>query len=278
MLKWKQFLTPVQSMEPDEARTYMAKQKEGNYTLLDVRQPGEHEKSRIPGATLVPLPELSGRLEEIDPKKPVIAYCAIGGRSRAAAQFLAGKGFKEVYNLKGGIKAWHGLTAAGTEDLGMSLFRGDEAPEEVIVLAYGMEQGLGDFYMAMAEKTEDQEVANLFVRLSKVEETHKESLLSVYLGLDQTISDKETFESKIVSNILEGGYSTEEFLEKNRGAMQTVSGVLDIAMMLETQALDLYLRYSQKITDEEGKGILFNIAEEEKAHLAVLGDLLETRG
>ncbi|MBW1643029.1 MAG: sulfurtransferase, partial [Deltaproteobacteria bacterium] len=44
------------------------------YTLLDVRQEGEYEQSRIPGATLIPLPELMDRLDELDPEKPVITY------------------------------------------------------------------------------------------------------------------------------------------------------------------------------------------------------------
>ena len=44
------------------------------FGVLDVRQPKEYEASRIPGAKLVPLPELTGRLTELDPDKPVITY------------------------------------------------------------------------------------------------------------------------------------------------------------------------------------------------------------
>lgn len=73
-MKWKQFFTPVKNMDAQEARTYMAEHEEGTYTLLDVRQLGEYENSRIPGATLIPLPQLSDRLGELDPEKPVITY------------------------------------------------------------------------------------------------------------------------------------------------------------------------------------------------------------
>jgi rhodanese-related sulfurtransferase len=52
----------------------MAAHKEGDYTLLDVRQPGEYGKSRIPGCVLIPLPELTDRLGELAPEKTVIAY------------------------------------------------------------------------------------------------------------------------------------------------------------------------------------------------------------
>jgi len=73
-VQWKQFVTPVANMDPEAARDFVSKHKEGTYTLLDVRQPREYEKGRIPGAKLVPLPELSDRLGELDPKRPIIAY------------------------------------------------------------------------------------------------------------------------------------------------------------------------------------------------------------
>jgi len=73
-MKWKQFLTPVKSMDAEKARTYQEGHKEGSYTFLDVRQPGEYERERIPGAKLIPLPELADRLDELDPDKPILTY------------------------------------------------------------------------------------------------------------------------------------------------------------------------------------------------------------
>lgn len=73
-MKWKQFFTPAKSMNADEARAFIKEHKEGDYVLLDVRQPNEYEKARIPGAKLIPLPELVSRMDELDPEKPVIAY------------------------------------------------------------------------------------------------------------------------------------------------------------------------------------------------------------
>jgi len=43
-------------------------------TILDVRQPNEYEASHIPGAKLIPLPDLGSRLAEIDPQKPTLIY------------------------------------------------------------------------------------------------------------------------------------------------------------------------------------------------------------
>jgi rhodanese-related sulfurtransferase len=61
-------------MNPEEARQFMAERNEGAYTLLDVRQPGEYERARIPGGLLIPLPQLTDRLGEIDRDKPTIVY------------------------------------------------------------------------------------------------------------------------------------------------------------------------------------------------------------
>jgi rubrerythrin len=191
---------------------------------------------------------------------------------------MEGQGFREVYNLKGGIKAWEGLTARGPVEMEMEHLRGDETPKEIITLAYGMEEGLSRFYKIVAEKNEDPEVGTLLKNLAEVEEEHKQRLFDLYDTLNDLVIDKALFEAKIVTDAMEGGFTPEEFLENNRSAMETVSGVIDVAMMLETQALDLYLRYSQRTEDKESRDILLGIAEEEKAHLRALGDLMGKEG
>ena len=73
-MRWKQFLLPVKSMNTEDAKAYLKEHREGTFTLLDVRQPKEYEKTRIPGAVLIPFPELTNRLGELDLKKPIIVY------------------------------------------------------------------------------------------------------------------------------------------------------------------------------------------------------------
>lgn len=72
--KLKKMFTPVEGIDADTAREYMQEHGEGTYTLLDVRQPREYDRGHIPGATLIPLPELSDAVERLDPAKPVIVY------------------------------------------------------------------------------------------------------------------------------------------------------------------------------------------------------------
>jgi rubrerythrin len=53
--------------------------------------------------------------------------------------------------------------------------------------------------------------------------------------------------------------------------METVQDIIDLAMTIETQALDLYMRLADKAENEESRNIFFRIAEDEKAHLKSLG-------
>lgn len=73
-MRWKQFFTPVKSLDVPQIRKFMDGLSGADYNLVDVRQPGEYRDSHIPGARLVPLGDLSERLVEIDPGKPTILY------------------------------------------------------------------------------------------------------------------------------------------------------------------------------------------------------------
>ena len=73
-MRWKQFLTPVKSIDADTARQYMETRSSEELTTLDVRQPTEYKAGHIPGAKLIPLPDLTNRLSEIDNDKPVMVY------------------------------------------------------------------------------------------------------------------------------------------------------------------------------------------------------------
>jgi rubrerythrin len=154
---------------------------------------------------------------------------------------------------------------------------GEETPTQIAVIAYGLEQGLADFYSKVAATNQESDVVDLLKNLAGIEEKHKEKVFDLYRALDPAVTDKQTFESQTVSRMMEGGFTTEEFLEQNREAMQTAEGVLNIAMMLETQGLDLYMRYAQKSENEKSRNVLFEIAEDEKAHLDALGRLMEAK-
>lgn len=95
---------PVRNVSPDQARALL-EQTPGVF-LLDVRTPGEYDDLRIPGARLVPIDQLLGRLGELPRDRPILVYCAVGARSSQVANYLAGRGYPEVYNMSGGVMGW----------------------------------------------------------------------------------------------------------------------------------------------------------------------------
>lgn len=75
--------------------------------VVDVRGPGEvRVAGTVPGAQLVPLPELLRRIDELRPDAPTVLYCAGGYRSSIAASVLRARGFTDVSDLLGGFGAW----------------------------------------------------------------------------------------------------------------------------------------------------------------------------
>ncbi|MDA8421040.1 MAG: rhodanese-like domain-containing protein [Pseudomonadota bacterium] len=85
--------------------------------LIDVRTPAEVARGAIPGARNIPLHLLPVRERELDAAQRVILYCQTGARSAQACAFLAARGRRNVYNLRGGIRAWlhSGQPAAAVE-------------------------------------------------------------------------------------------------------------------------------------------------------------------
>lgn len=68
------YLKPVSSWSADKIREFLNAHNPDEYNLVDVRQKKEYEQGHLPGAQLIPVGELSSRLNELDPEKPTIAY------------------------------------------------------------------------------------------------------------------------------------------------------------------------------------------------------------
>lgn len=76
--------------------------------LIDVREPQEFDRGHILGARNIPMTQMKQRLVEMRKDKPIYLYCQGSSRSARAAQLLHKKGYKEIYQLKGGFKKWTG--------------------------------------------------------------------------------------------------------------------------------------------------------------------------
>ena len=109
----EEYCTPVrpheEAMKTDEMTVLELKERMDRGdppTVIDVREPHEHQICSIPGATLIPLAQLPSKLAELDPSTEVVVHCRSGGRSSKAVAFMREKGFTQAKNLKGGVLAW----------------------------------------------------------------------------------------------------------------------------------------------------------------------------
>jgi rhodanese-related sulfurtransferase len=89
-----------------DASSLKAALDKGEVLLIDVREPAESARERIPGAVLMPLSSFDPAKIPDAPGKHLVLLCASGIRSSQAAQRLLANGAAEVTHLKGGIGAW----------------------------------------------------------------------------------------------------------------------------------------------------------------------------
>src|SRR6266403_955743 len=108
-IDYEQFCVMRDEGEISEMSPHQLKRKRDAgepFQLIDVREPFEYEIARIDGAKLIPLGEISERLNELEGEQPIIVHCHSGKRSAQAVRLLQQRGFAKVYNLEGGIDAW----------------------------------------------------------------------------------------------------------------------------------------------------------------------------
>ncbi len=100
--------TETQTMEEITATELKQRLDKGDdIQIIDVREPHEYEIAQIPNSRLIPLGQVLGRMNEIDPERETIVHCKMGGRSAKAIEALKRTGFTgHLINLKGGITAW----------------------------------------------------------------------------------------------------------------------------------------------------------------------------
>jgi sulfur-carrier protein adenylyltransferase/sulfurtransferase len=196
-------------------------------------------------------------------------------RSRAAASTLTGAGFQEVHSMEGGIRAWQGLVAEGIPEAGMAYFSPATRPEEMIALAWFLEDGSRKFYESLAKMIEDQEAKGLFQNLKRSEENHKTTLWKMYeeiSGKTPTPEFPDTVISKeAMGDVMEGGMLVSEALRWVEG--KQLKDILELSISLESNSYDLYLKMERKVEGRNAKHVFETLSEEEKNHLERLTSL-----
>ncbi|WP_017754211.1 rhodanese-like domain-containing protein [Calidifontibacillus oryziterrae] len=107
--------TATEAQTNDGAATYeevdIAKAKElieQGVKIVDVRTAEEYAEGHIPGAVLIPLEEIEGRLSEFNQDETYLMVCRSGNRSGQASEILVKNGVANAVNMLGGMKEWDG--------------------------------------------------------------------------------------------------------------------------------------------------------------------------
>jgi len=179
--------------------------------------------------------------------------------------------------MEGGIHAWKGFVGKGIPEAGMAYFSPASKPEELMALAWLLEDGSRKFYGEMAKRVEDREAVDLFQRLMADEEKHKESLFGIYQESTGLISDPG-FPGSIISGepeeaYMEGGMRVSEALEWVKE--KDLKDVLELSISLEVDSQDLYIKMERKVEDTNAKRVFTALAEAEKKHLERLNSVFE---
>jgi rubrerythrin len=198
-------------------------------------------------------------------------------RSRAAATILSRAGFKEVHSMEGGIHAWKGAVAKGPPELGIAYFSPGTRPEELLALAWLLEDGSRKFYSEIAEMLADREAVNLFQKLAVDEENHKGSLFKMYQEISGLESDPGFPGSLIATepgeSYMEGGVRLSEALDWAKE--KNVRDVFELSISLEVNSQDLYIKMEHRVEDKKAKEVFEVLSQNEKKHLERLNSLFK---
>ena len=172
--------------------------------------------------------------------------------------------------MQGGMRAvWEGGMAQGAPEAGTAYFAAAGKPEEFIALAWMLEEGSRRFYAVVPSLVDDEETKKLFTELATAEEHHKASLVALY----KTSTGEEPtrdFPASIIpaettGDIMEGGMSVSEALKWVKG--KTPELIFELAMALETNSYDLYIKMIRQMKDPESREVFAMLSKEERRHL-----------
>jgi rhodanese-related sulfurtransferase len=96
----------VNKLDPQNFEKQLKESKDP--IVVDVRTQGEYAQGHLANAVLIDIysADFRSRVGKLDKSKPVFVYCKAGSRSGSAVGVFTEMGFKEIYDLSGGITAW----------------------------------------------------------------------------------------------------------------------------------------------------------------------------
>ncbi|WP_462323919.1 rhodanese-like domain-containing protein [Desulfoplanes sp.] len=268
----------VKDIFPEELEGLIGARREGEYEIVDVRQPGEYQAGHIPGAVLIPLGEIEERLDEFGVDQDFLLYCRSGARSKAAANLLRGTGigFKGIYNLVGGFGGYGGTGLVGLPRL--DAVDMDASLDTIVVRAMDMEKGAFRFYSLFRERFP---VARFISRLERLVDLEKKHAQALYVYWERHIRPKPSgsFEDLFASlggDVLEGGETFDQWATRldQAGGLACLD-FAEAALVIENTAYDLYRHLTRMAGDPQAASFFRLLAEQEKGHVRVVSRFFE---
>lgn len=188
---------------------------------------------------------------------------------------LSTAGFRDVYSMEGGIRAWDGFAATGGPEAGMARFPEDAPMEELIALAWSLEEGSRRFYAELQALLIDRDAVELFKNLVVAEELHQSLLAELHRKLADGPAGASLAASGAPGDIMEGGVSISDSLDWVRG--KKLTEVLELAISLETNSYDLYIKMGRRGSDAKAKELFSLLSAAEREHLERIAGFLDRK-
>ncbi len=256
----------VKRIDPQELRELMRREREADYVVVDVREPDEYAQGHIPGARLMPLSQLPRHADELRglSERKLVLYCRSGGRSSRAAQWAAQAiDHPAVHDLSGGFMGWNGQYLTRFPKL--RAVEMASTPAELLRQAMDLEKGVHGLYEALAASSSP--VARFFGALVEDEVDHGEVVHRLLRKVEPGAPDFESLWEQLPGEVLESGESLDEALELARQTQEWPVAVLELSLLLELSAYDLYRNLAESTSDAELRETALQLAELEKRHV-----------
>ena len=266
----------IHEINPEELRRYIKNHNEKEYLLVDVRQPDEYEEGHIPGARLLPLPELVRKLETLPLTQDLVFYCHTGARSMAASLIVEEEFSRAgIYNLNGGILSWNGAVVENPPQV--RIFDKQASTEELYMTAMNLEKGAMNFYMTVDIRYGGEDWSDVFGRLAEAEIGHALAVYRLWRKGRTGVDDFDKVFAGLSGNVLEGGMTLAEALDRAAASGgRTCVRLMELALHIEYAAFDLYRAMADQAEDSEAQEAFLKIAQAEKSHMNILIDALGT--
>lgn len=269
----------VTNLTSRDLQDYLKAHQEKEFAIVDVRQPEEYESGHIPGARLIPLPELETRSEELRQLsgRDIVVYCRSGGRSARAAQFAALElRLPRVHNLLGGFMGFQGETLQSVPPLkAIDLNGGVEA---IIRQALDLEKGTHRLYTALAPALAGTPAERTVRDLQSAEVAHGRVLYDTLSSLiDDDLPSYEALFDQLRGDLIESGEPLEAWVSQVlQSAPVDKISLLELALEIELRAYDLYKSLGAAQPAGPTRDALIGLSQEEKQHVNRVAEAIGT--